>query len=332
MTLSPLGFWLVLGWLAAIGACFGSFLNVVIYRLPRGESLSHPGSRCPKCGCAIRLWDNIPVLSWLVLRGRCRNCREPISIRYPLVELAGAVFAVGLAPPEIGYAASGDAVLLETGDPLPLALAFWAARLAVALTLLAVALIRYDGRDAGLRIYLPALLLFAFAMLAELFHRRGEEDFRFAWQCAYHAAVVGTVTAGWWMLLRLLPVQNDFQAAEEHRARTGVVGLLALLHGVWTLPLAGVPLAWVGFFCALIRRKHEGRWSAVPAGVLLSLGWVFLSPDARELMYYELTDLQTVAGLLLFAALVFFGRAGEWLVGRDSPPSSPPPSREEVEK
>ena len=68
------------------GAVIGSFLNVVAYRLPRGESLSHPPSHCPKCGAPVKPYDNVPVLSWLLLRGRCRSCKEPISPRYPIVE------------------------------------------------------------------------------------------------------------------------------------------------------------------------------------------------------------------------------------------------------
>lgn len=74
-------------WLFAIGASIGSFLNVVVYRLPRGLSLTHPGSRCPACGRAIRGRDNLPVLSWLLLRGKCRDCRAAISPRYYYVEL-----------------------------------------------------------------------------------------------------------------------------------------------------------------------------------------------------------------------------------------------------
>lgn len=70
-----------------LGLCVGSFLNVVIYRLPRGMSLSHPGSHCTTCDYSLRWYDNIPVLSWLMLGGRCRKCREPISIRYTVVEL-----------------------------------------------------------------------------------------------------------------------------------------------------------------------------------------------------------------------------------------------------
>jgi leader peptidase (prepilin peptidase)/N-methyltransferase len=71
-----------------LGTVVGSFLNVVVWRLPRGESLSHPGSHCPTCGHAIRPWENIPILSWLALGRRCSQCRLPISRRYPLVELA----------------------------------------------------------------------------------------------------------------------------------------------------------------------------------------------------------------------------------------------------
>jgi leader peptidase (prepilin peptidase) / N-methyltransferase len=74
-----------------LGAIVGSFLNVVAYRLPRGESLAHPPSRCPHCGAPVKPYDNIPVLSWLLLRGRCRNCKEPISVRYPLVEAGTAL-------------------------------------------------------------------------------------------------------------------------------------------------------------------------------------------------------------------------------------------------
>ncbi len=85
-----------------VGLLIGSFLNVVVWRLPRGESLSHPGSHCPACGRPIRHYDNIPVVSWLVLRGKCRDCGARISIRYPLVELGtGLAFAATAA--SIGF-------------------------------------------------------------------------------------------------------------------------------------------------------------------------------------------------------------------------------------
>ncbi|GAA4967472.1 prepilin peptidase [Kineococcus glutinatus] len=72
---------------AVLGLLIGSFLNVVVHRVPRGESVVTPASRCPGCGHAVRRRDNVPVLSWLLLRGRCRDCAAPISVRYPLVEL-----------------------------------------------------------------------------------------------------------------------------------------------------------------------------------------------------------------------------------------------------
>jgi len=79
---------------ALFGLCVGSFLNVVVARLPSGRSIVHPGSACPGCGAAIRWHDNLPVLSYLLLRGRCRDCRTQISWRYPSVELAcGILFA-----------------------------------------------------------------------------------------------------------------------------------------------------------------------------------------------------------------------------------------------
>jgi leader peptidase (prepilin peptidase) / N-methyltransferase len=75
------------------GLLVGSFLNVVAHRLPRGESLVHPRSRCPSCGAPVAPYDNIPVLSWLLLRGRCRNCGTGIAARYPLVEAGTAALA-----------------------------------------------------------------------------------------------------------------------------------------------------------------------------------------------------------------------------------------------
>jgi leader peptidase (prepilin peptidase)/N-methyltransferase len=81
--------WLAAAWCIAFGAVVGSFLNVVIYRVPAGESIVRPRSRCPGCLTPISWQDNVPVLSWVLLRGRCRVCRVSISWRYPLVELLG---------------------------------------------------------------------------------------------------------------------------------------------------------------------------------------------------------------------------------------------------
>ena len=80
-----------------LGAVTGSFLNVVVHRMPQGRSLSRPRSKCPGCDQPIKPWDNIPIVSWLLLRGRCRNCATSISMRYPLVEAATAVLFVAVA-------------------------------------------------------------------------------------------------------------------------------------------------------------------------------------------------------------------------------------------
>jgi len=88
--------WLFSAGAFALGAIIGSFLNVVIHRYPLGESIVLPPSHCPHCKTHIRPYDNVPVLSWLWLGGRCRTCREPISPRYPLVELANALLYLAL--------------------------------------------------------------------------------------------------------------------------------------------------------------------------------------------------------------------------------------------
>ena len=105
--------------LTALGLLIGSFLNVVIYRLPAGLSLISPGSACPRCQHPVRTFDNIPVVSWLVLRGRCRDCSAPISGRYPLVELAtGLLFGIsGWVFGPTAYAAA-VLVLMATGVAL----------------------------------------------------------------------------------------------------------------------------------------------------------------------------------------------------------------------
>ncbi len=121
--------------IAVLGLLIGSFLNVVVWRLPRGESLSHPSSHCPFCNHAIRPYDNIPVVSWLILRRRCRDCSAPISARYPAVELTtGLLFlfmamSIGWHLSLIGYeffVATGVALALIDIDTrrLPDALTF----------------------------------------------------------------------------------------------------------------------------------------------------------------------------------------------------------------
>jgi leader peptidase (prepilin peptidase)/N-methyltransferase len=130
----------------ALGLIFGSFLTVVISRLPRGESIVRPRSTCPACGVEIRARDNIPVVSWFFLRGRCRACGERISAEYPLVELAtAALFAAAAVLVDPIYAASLAAPFLGI--------------------MLAIAVIDARHRVVPNRIVYPSLALFAMAIV-----------------------------------------------------------------------------------------------------------------------------------------------------------------------
>ena len=152
--------WLLLA-LACFGLLIGSFLNVVVHRVPAGLSLMRPGSACPACGHAIRPYDNIPVFSWLLLRGRCRDCSAPIPRRYPLVEAGtGALFlAAGLRfgwssylPAVLVLAAAGVALFLIDLEHrrLPFAITGFAA----AATVVALA---FDAAIRGTGQVLPAV-------------------------------------------------------------------------------------------------------------------------------------------------------------------------------
>ncbi len=137
--------WLIVLFAAAFGGCVGSFLNVVVYRLPNGLSLISPPSHCPTCKQPIRWFDNVPVFGWIMLGGRCRHCRCRISIRYPLVEAFTAAMFVALA-------------LVE--DPLTAAYpAAYPCHLVLLCTLLCSALIEVDGNRPPLRLFVPALIV-----------------------------------------------------------------------------------------------------------------------------------------------------------------------------
>jgi hypothetical protein len=154
---------LLLAWLFGVGASVGSFLNVVAYRLPLRINLIRPSSRCPHCGHRIRLYDNLPVLGWFFLRGKCRDCRGPISFRYPLVEmLMGTAFvlvALGelfFVPHAEGVAIAGTRPALTTWEPWPLWLAYGLHVLLVS-TLIGAALVDYDGHAVPRRLFAPVL-------------------------------------------------------------------------------------------------------------------------------------------------------------------------------
>jgi len=89
-------YWLLLSLIFIFGLCIGSFLNVCIYRIPESKSIISPGSMCPSCGNPIKFYDNIPVLSFIILRAKCRNCNACISLRYPLVEILTGFFALSV--------------------------------------------------------------------------------------------------------------------------------------------------------------------------------------------------------------------------------------------
>jgi leader peptidase (prepilin peptidase)/N-methyltransferase len=101
---------MAVAFVGVLGAVFGSFLNVVTYRLPRHESVITPASRCTRCGTPVKPYDNIPILSWLLLRGHCRGCGEPISARYPLIEALTALLCVGAVL--VHHSAAGIALSL----------------------------------------------------------------------------------------------------------------------------------------------------------------------------------------------------------------------------
>jgi leader peptidase (prepilin peptidase)/N-methyltransferase len=107
------------------GSIYGSFLNVAVHRLPREESLVRPRSRCPRCAAPIAWYDNVPILSWLILGGRCRRCREAISVRYPLVEAATGLLAAALQRRWAHLPSWAAAAALASGALLAVALIDW---------------------------------------------------------------------------------------------------------------------------------------------------------------------------------------------------------------
>lgn len=182
-------------WLTLLGAIVGSFLNVVVYRLPAGKSLIYPGSHCPHCSHAIRWYDNLPVVGWFVLRGRCRNCRAAISPRYPAVEALTALMFLSVALTHVVYALPDS---VTTDADFALILRRHLARFAYLVTLLCclqvAALIRYDGQR------LPASLLW-FGLIVGVFaplvwpHVKGFEDRADVGATIVLGATVGLVSA-----------------------------------------------------------------------------------------------------------------------------------------
>lgn len=167
---------------AFVGLLIGSFLNVVIWRVPRGESVVSPPSHCPSCGHPVRWRDDVPVLSWLLLRGRCRDCQAPISKRYPLVELAtAAVFGVMAAvvgadaalPAFLYLAAIGVALWMIDLDVKRLPDAIVLPSYVVAVVLLGVAAAFSGDWDDLLRALMAMVALYAFYFVLHVVHPKG---------------------------------------------------------------------------------------------------------------------------------------------------------------
>lgn len=159
--------WIAALWVAAVGGCVGSFLNVVIYRLPAGMSLSFPSSHCPRCRHPIRWHDNVPVFGWLLLGGHCRDCRTWIPVRYPAVEAAVAalfLLVVFVEGATLGGNLPPRPVSVVDGLIYP-ELTLWESagimgwHLFLLCSLLCASLIRYDGHDVPMRLFFPGLMV-----------------------------------------------------------------------------------------------------------------------------------------------------------------------------
>jgi leader peptidase (prepilin peptidase)/N-methyltransferase len=232
---------LALPFAALIGLAIGSFLNVVAWRLPRGESLSSPPSRCPSCETPIKPYDNIPVLSWLLLRGRCRKCGEHIAARYPVVEAATAALYVAVVA-----AKWGDAVAIALG-------------VALVTVLVPVTLIDLEHRIIPNKLTLPFAIL-AVALGLGLDPAGVPEQL-----------IAGTGAAAFF-LAAVLAYPRGMGMGDVKLA--GVMGLYlgrAVAPALFIGLMAGVVAGAV-----IIARKGatEGRKTAVPFGPFLALGAV----------------------------------------------------------
>lgn len=150
-------------WLFCCGACIGSFLNVVVYRLPLGKNLSRPPSSCPACDQRIRWYDNIPIVSWICLKARCRNCKEPIAIRYLLVEgiVASSFVLLGIAEPiTAGSVLPGDYDIQDVTIWM-----IFLTHLAMLTTLLGAGLIWRDHGRVPARLFSTLLVILVVAQL-----------------------------------------------------------------------------------------------------------------------------------------------------------------------
>ena len=237
-------FWAVIAGL--LGAAFGSFGNVVIHRVPRGQSLARPPSSCPSCGSRIRSVDNIPIASYVLLRGRCRSCGARISARYAIVEAAAA----GLAVASVLRFGAGE----------------WAAFAALAsIVLLVLAAIDLEHRRLPNVIVLPATAVAAVWILV-----RATVDGE--WAKAGEAVLCG---AGAFGLLFVIAVVSRGMGFGDVKL-AGFIGLVAGSFGWRVAVLAVFASFMLGGFAAvaLLIIGKKGRKEAIPFGPYLAAGAV----------------------------------------------------------
>src|SRR5215212_1421403 len=234
--------WLVLLVVLAVvgGLLVGSFLNVVDWRLPRGESVISPGSRCPGCSQPVRPYDNVPVLSWLALRGRCRDCSTPISARYPLVEALTAALAAGVVATNDGL----HDVLLG---------------LVLVALLVPIALIDLDHRIIPNR--LTALGTVAALAIGAATDLDGVPQ-----------QLIAGAAAGGFLLLAALARPGGMGMGDVKLA--GMLGLFLGREVAVALLVALVVGSLVGLAVMVRRGVGEGRKTAIPFGPFLALGGV----------------------------------------------------------
>jgi leader peptidase (prepilin peptidase)/N-methyltransferase len=286
--LMGLPLWLTCVFVALFGAIIGSFLNVVIHRLPRGESIVIPNSKCPSCGAKISPFDNLPIISYLLLRGRCRSCRAPISARYPAVEALTALLYAAVFLADVYW--RGGLTLVILFD-----LIFVTALVALifidAEHMLLPNAITYPGMVFAViaRLLLPYLVgPAAFEDLPSLMH--GAFSTWPLWATSLAGAVLGALAGGgslWlmgWLWERLRGVEamglGDVKMMFMVGAYLGWrLTILTIFLGVFSGSIIGVGL--------MARRGEKDMQMQLPFGIFLGIGTIFsLLIGSRIIAWY----------------------------------------------